>query len=132
MTAFEVFPMLEQYDLNFSAWLFLILQATVAIFSLSHFALAFFFDSDTGIASPLSVWECGGGCVKCVPLSYHPHYSIVAQEKNTPGIHFPGAFRYSSFLYSTISPGWQSSKQQIVSIVFHDTSSPCRSCVKYD
>nr|DAG67539.1 MAG TPA: hypothetical protein [Caudoviricetes sp.] len=41
----------------------MILQATVAIFSLSHFALAFFFDSDTGIVSPLLCGSVAGALI---------------------------------------------------------------------
>lgn len=34
--------------------------------------------------------------------------------------------------YSTKSPGWQSNRAQSVSMVFHDTSSPCLICWRYD
>ena len=38
-------------------------------------------------------------------------------------------FRHSS-TYSRMSPGWQLRSLQMVSIVFHDTNSPLRSCVR--
>ena len=54
---------------------------------------------------------------------------VFVQEIRMPLSRTPPLYS-SSFTYSIRSAGWQSKREQIVSRVFQETSSPCRNCCK--
>lgn len=54
---------------------------------------------------------------------------VFVQEIRMPVSRTPPPYS-SSFTYSIRSAGWQSKREQIVSRVFQETSSPCRNCCK--
>lgn len=54
---------------------------------------------------------------------------VFVQEIRLPLSQTPPLYS-SSFTYSIRSAGWQSKREQIVSRVFQETSSPCRNCCK--
>lgn len=54
---------------------------------------------------------------------------VFVQEIRLPVSRTPPLYS-SSFTYSIRSAGWQSKREQIVSRVFQETSSPCRNCCK--
>lgn len=54
---------------------------------------------------------------------------VFVQEIRMPLSQTPPLYS-SSFTYSIRSAGWQSKREQIVSRVFQETSSPCRNCCK--
>ena len=54
---------------------------------------------------------------------------VFVQEIRMPLSRTPPLYS-SSFTYSIRSAGWQSKREQIISRVFQETSSPCRNCCK--
>lgn len=54
---------------------------------------------------------------------------VFVQEIRIPLSRTPPLYSLS-FAYSIRSAGWQSKREQIVSSVFQETSSPCRNCCK--
>lgn len=75
------------------------------------------------ICFPIHVWTGKKGSID------RRKSPVFVQEIRMPLSRTPPLYS-SSFTYSIRSAGWQSKREQIVSRVFQETSSPCRNCCK--